>query len=265
MSIDSHTNQHTDDSGASLGVPLPIGDDDLFKHTASSHILNFLADNPDLDFPIGELTRVTPVTERATREAVDALEAHDLVDIYHKGNARRVHINRARLHNPRDPIERIPQPTYRTPVRIAQQYIDNELADVLGIILFGSVARGEADRQSDIDLWILVDDDFLEQRNTANALARALEETPIPASIGHDRAEPGAIETHWEDIRDRLENDDHDWPNADRHAFEFVVETPQSILQQSTRVEPQQLFGEGITLYTSETLDRVKREVLQDE
>lgn len=266
MSNSSLDARNTDDGGGtSLALSLPLGDGDLFKHTASTHVLNFLADNPDLDFPVGELSRVTPVTERATREAVDALEAYNLVDVHYEGNAKRVRINRTRLSNPEDPIERIPQCQYRTPVKIATQYIRDELDDVLGIVLFGSVARGEADRQSDIDLWLLVADDLLKQRNTANALARDLEAVPIPTSIGSDRAESNALESHWKGIRDRLEDDSHDWPEADRHAFEFVVETPQSILQQSTRVDPQKLFGEGITIRSSDTLDRVKQEVLRDE
>lgn len=251
--------------GRTLALSVPVRGEELFKHNASPPILNFLADNPGVNVSIRQLSRVTPVTERATREAVDALEANGLVETFHEGNARRVHVNRARLTDPGDPIHSIPQVSYRTPVRVAYRYLLDELESVLGVVLFGSVARGEADRQSDIDLWVLVGDDLFEQRNRAGKLSRDLEDLQIPPTIALEEARDADFASNWPAIRTRLENDDGEWASADRHSFEFVVETPPSILQQSARVDPSQLFGEGITLQTSETLERVKREVMRDE
>ncbi|MEF8819702.1 MAG: hypothetical protein V5A82_08925 [Haloferacaceae archaeon] len=74
----------------------------------------------------------------------------------------------------------------------------------------------------------------------------------------------GDFETNWEAIRTQLEADDQHWASAHRYSFEIIVETPESILTQSDRVEPDQLFGQGITLHSSELLDRVKREILSD-
>ncbi|QSG16411.1 Minimal nucleotidyltransferase (plasmid) [Halapricum desulfuricans] len=48
------------------------------------------------------------------------------------------------------------------------------VSDVVGIILYGSVARGEADRRSDIDLWILARPERAESQREANAIARDL-------------------------------------------------------------------------------------------
>lgn len=45
----------------------------------------------------------------------------------------------------------------------------------------------------------------------------------------------------------------------------LIVETPESILSQSDRVEADQLFGQGITLLSSELLERIKMEILSDE
>lgn len=254
-----------DRNGDTLALPIPVHTDELFKHTASPHILNFLAANPDVNVSIRQLSRVTPVTERSTREAVDALEASGLVETFHEGNARRVHINRAALQKSDDPIQSIPQTDFRTPVRVARHYIADELEDVLGIVLFGSVARGTADRQSDIDLWILVDGELLEQRNRATKLARDLGKLKIPATIAIEGASERGFDERWDEIRDRLDSDSDAWPSAGRFSFEFVVETPQSILEQSTRVDPDRLFGEGITLHSTETFDRVVREVIGGE
>jgi predicted nucleotidyltransferase len=251
--------------GSAIGLPLPVRDASLFKHGATPHILNFLSDNPEISVSIRQLATVTPLSERATREAVDALETSDLVETHREGNARRVQINRARLQKPADPIRSIPQTEFQTPVRVAQQYIQDELADVRGIILFGSVARGTADRQSDIDLWVLVEGDRMEQRHAANKLTQHLEGLQIPPSIAVLDAMEAGFESGWETIRKRLEDDAQDWASAERHSFEIIVETPQSLLGQQERIDPERLFGEGITLQSTELLDRIKREVLEDE
>jgi len=251
--------------GASLELPLPIRDADLFKHGATTHVLDFLTDNPDIDVSIRQLSTVVPFSERATREAVDVLEANELLEVYHEGNARRVHVNRDRLDVPSDPIRSIPQTPYQTPVRVACQYVEEELEDVLGIVLFGSVARGEADRQSDVDLWVLVGGDHMQQRHDANELARRLEGLQIPPTVAVADALNAEEGLDWDEVRETLEADDRDWASAQRHTFEILVETPRSILDQSDRVDAEALFGTGITLLTSETLDRVKREVLGGE
>ncbi|MFC7057045.1 nucleotidyltransferase domain-containing protein [Halovenus salina] len=265
MRTQSSDNAGETQSEASVGLPIPIRDASLFKHSASAPVVNFLADNPEFDLSVRQLARVTDVSARATADAVDALAANGIVEVVHEGNARRVRLNRARFDNPGDPVERIPQVQYRTPVRIACQYLTDELQEVLGIVLFGSVARGEADRQSDIDLWVLVADDLLEQRNAANTLARKLEELQIPPSVALLEAQDRDFDSQWPAMRQRLEADDREWASAQRHSFEFVVETPQSIRQQSTRVNTRRLFGEGITIRSSDGLDSVKREVLRDE
>lgn len=250
---------------ASIGLALPVRDSELFKHSASPYILNFLSDNPDINVSIRQLSNVTPLSERATREAVNVLEANGLVETFHKGNARRVHINRTRLDKPQDPILSIPQTHFQTPVRVARHYIEDKLDHILGIILFGSVARGEADRQSDIDLWVLVGSNHMEQRHEANKLTQHLAGLQIPPSIAVTDAMNADFESTWQEIKTTLEADSQNWASAQRHSFEILVETPKSLLNQADRVDAEKLFGEGITLFSTETLERVKMEVLRDE
>lgn len=253
------------ETGTTLGLPLPIRDSELFKHSASQHVLNFLSDNPDVNVSIRQLAAVTPMSERATREAVNVLEANELIATFHEGNARRVHVNKARLDKPDDPILNIPQTHFQTPVRVARHYVETELDDVKGVVLFGSVARGDADRRSDIDLWVLVASDHMQQRHEANKLAKRLEELQIPPTVAVADATSADFESNWENIRETLEDDDRDWASAERHSFEIIVETPQSIINQSDRIDSEKLFGKGITLLSTETLERVKLEVLGDE
>ena len=269
MQNSSSTEGLNDDSnsgkGASIELPLPVQDSELFKHSATTYILNFLSDNPDINVSIRQLSKVVPLSERATREAVNVLEANTLIGTFHKGNARRVHINRDRFDNPSDPICSIPQTEFQTPVRIARRYITEELEEVKGIILFGSVARGEADRQSDIDLWVLVGDNHMQQRHSANKLAKYLDGLQIPPTIAVADPLDTDFETGWDEVKEILEADKQDRASAQRYSFEILVETPQSIINQSSRVDIEELFGEGITLSSSETLDRTKLEVLSNE
>ena len=262
---ESSKKAHEPSTGSAIGLPLPIRGSSLFKHGASPHILNFLADNPDINVSIRQLSTVTPQSERATRDAVTALEANELIETFHRGSARRVHINRARLDKPDDPVRSIPQTEFQTPVRVAQHYIQDELDAVRGIILFGSVARGTADRQSDIDLWVLVEGDRMEHRHAANKLTQQLARLQIPPSVAVVDAMDTDFELGWGQIRETLESESQEWGAAERHAFEIVVETPQSILNQQDRVDAEQLFGEGITLQSTELLDRVKQELLADD
>jgi predicted nucleotidyltransferase len=251
--------------GASIELALPVRDAELFKHGATTYVLNFLSDNPDSNVSVRQLSKVVPLSERATREAINVLEANDLVETFHKGNARRVHINRSRLDNPTDPINNIPQTQFHPPVRIACHYIEEKLEEVQGIILFGSVARGEADRQSDIDLWVLVGGDQMQQRHNANKLAKHLGELQIPSTIAAADALNADFETGWDEVKDTLEADEQDWASAQRYSFEMLIETPRSIINQLDRIDAEKLFGKGITLRSSETLDRIKLEVLDDE
>lgn len=269
MGSSSSTKKRIEESesggGTSIDLALPVRESGLFKHSASEHVLNFLGDNPDINVSIRQLARVTPVSERSTREAVDVLEVNGLVVTFHEGNARRVHINRSRLDRPDDPIRSISQTEFQTPVRVARHYIEDELDGVRGIVLFGSVARGDADRQSDIDLWVLVEGDHVRQRHEANKLAQHLGGLQIPSSIAVADALNTDFESGWNSIRETLEDDDRNWSSAQRHSFEILVETPQSILNQTDRVDAESLFGEGITLLSTELLERTKLEVLGDE
>jgi predicted nucleotidyltransferase len=148
---------------------------------------------------------------------------------------------------------------------VAREYVKDELESVRGIVLFGSVARGEADRQSDIDLWILVEGEHMAQRNTATKVAASLSDLPIPETMPLSAVRDGDFETFWPEFRSKLDSGDWDRPDTHRHEFEFVVETPRSILGQSDRVDPVALFGEGITIFSTEDLDTIKTKLLADE
>ena len=212
---------------ATVGLPIPTPDPNLFRHTATDDLLQLLLDNPYEQFTIRELSRLTDNAAQSVKRAVDVLEANGLVVVEAEGNRRLVGINRTRVTKPDDPVLRIPQPEFQGPVRAALDRIRDELAEVHGVLVFGSVARGQADRQSDIDLWVLAGDRADQHR--ANELAKALGQKQF---------------------------------DGDRYEFQILVETLESARGHGDRLED--VFADAITLVDSDALRDLKQEVMGD-
>jgi len=212
---------------ATVGLPIPTPDPDLFRHTATDDLLQLLLDNPYEQFTIRKLSRLTDNAAQSVKRAVDVLEANGLVVVEAEGNRRLVGINRTRVTEPDDPVLRIPQPEFHRPVRAALDQIREELDEVRGVLVFGSVARGQADRRSDIDLWVLAGDRADQHR--ANELAKALGQKQF---------------------------------GGDRYEFRILVETPESARSHGDRLED--VFADAITLGDSNTLHDLKHEVMSD-
>ncbi|MDL0138599.1 nucleotidyltransferase domain-containing protein, partial [Halobacterium salinarum] len=80
-----------------------------------------------------------------------------------------------------DPILSIPQSEFHTPIRAFVDRVEtttadaNDIDELLGIVVFGSVARGDADRQSDIDCFLVVDGNRTTARRQITDLVADLE------------------------------------------------------------------------------------------
>ncbi|WP_271945835.1 nucleotidyltransferase domain-containing protein [Halorubrum ezzemoulense] len=121
--------------------------------------------------------------------AVDVLEALGVVSVDRSGRANGVQIDPAMLVKADDPITTIPQAEYHTPVRTIVTELTEQLGQEIGIVLFGSVARGTADRTSDIDLFVVVDENRRQAQREAHRIEREIANT----SIDGDRYEPHII------------------------------------------------------------------------
>lgn len=216
-----------DTEQATVELPVPAPDPDLFRHTATDDLLRLLLDNPYERFTIRELGRLTDNAAQSVKRAVDVLEANGVVVVDTEGNRRLVGIDRTRVSKPDDPVLRIPQPEFHQPIRTALDRIRDRLGEVEGVLVFGSVARGRADRQSDIDLWVLAADRADQHR--ANELAMEL---------GQERID------------------------GDRYEFQILVETPESARGHGDRLKD--VFADAITLVDSDALRDLKHEVMSD-
>ncbi|MDJ1434802.1 nucleotidyltransferase domain-containing protein [Halostagnicola sp. A-GB9-2] len=139
-------------------------------------MLLFLIRHHDDSFSMTEIAEAVEYTRPTITKVVDVLSNNDLVVEERDGSRRLVQINRDRLTLPDDPSLEIPQSEFHTPVTAATDALLDELDGVLAVVLYGSVARGEADRRSDIDLWVLVREDRMGNQRQANHVRKSLEE-----------------------------------------------------------------------------------------
>jgi len=213
----------------------PDADIDIFRIGAADDILRLLADANDTEFTIPELVDATGVTRSTVWRAVDLLDSIGLLQIRETPQRNYISINPDRLQKD-DPILAIPQSEFHTPIRAFIDRVQATIADaddiddLLGIVIFGSVARGEADRQSDIDCFVVVDGN----RTTARRQI-----TDVVADLQSERFD------------------------GDRFVFEPYVESVESARRAGSKLR--EIFDEGITVYGSGHLDSLRKEVIADE
>ena len=222
-SNDSHDPPDTGPSEARINVPVPAKNEDIYRHSVTNDLLSFLIDRPFEEYTLRKLASLVGTTHRTVSLAVDILEDNDLVVVTPEGNKKLVGINRDRIETPENDVLRIPQPEFQQPVREAADALVDRLDDVLGILVYGSVARGEADRQSDVDLWVLVREDRSRNQQRAAELATDLAETRI---------------------------------DGERYGFHIVVESPESVPAYTEDIAS--IVTAGIPVYRTEEFEQFR-------
>lgn len=216
-------------SGVRLTVPLP--EDRIFRNQAMDDIVELLYRNPHEEFGVRQLRGITGHGAQTVDTAITLLAELELIRTRRDGNRKLIGVNRDRIRKPEDPILEIRQEEFRTPVReFLIRVRETQAENLVGVVLFGSVARGEADRTSDIDVQVIVDDDLTKARRTL------------------------------QDLRQELENERFD---GNRYQIQLFVESVESATSYGEKL--QEIFSEGITLYGTDELDDVKEVVFDGE
>ena len=211
---------------------MPLPEEQIFRYEAMDNILEIAAQNPTEEFSNRELQDLTGFGGPSVSKALSLLEALGLVVRRDVGRKTLYRIDETRLGEADDPLIEIPQEEFRKPLRAFVDRVTDELSVVAGILCFGSVARGEADRASDVDVFVLLDDDdeLVNARRSIADVMRDLEERTF---------------------------------DGQRYEFEPFVESPESARRRGEDLRP--IFREGIALHATETLDEVKRDVFGGE
>jgi predicted nucleotidyltransferase len=209
--------------GVYLRMPLP--EQQVFRYEAMDDILELLVRNPEIEFGVTQLREVTGHGGETVSRALDLLKELELVEIRHEGQRRLVEANpkRARFHS--FGLNEVPEKFYG-PVYAFLKLQEQALEGLKGIVLFGSIARGEADRRSDIDLFVLVDENATATRRSVQDIVQQLEEQRF---------------------------------DGDRYDYHVVTESIESALNYHDRLRP--IFSEGIVLYETDDLHRVKEAI----
>jgi predicted nucleotidyltransferase len=188
-------------------------------------VLSRLVEEPYDEFTIGQLAEMVDGNQATVSKAVKLLKQLGTVQTRQEGRKQYVSIHRDRLTKP-DPVLSIPQSDFHKPVRAFVDRAQEEIDGLVGMLLFGSVARGTADRASDIDLLVFVEDDKTQARRTVQSIVSTLQETKF---------------------------------DGNRYTFEVLVETPESAKRIGDRLREQ--FDEGLTLFRSNQLSDIRAEV----
>ena len=215
----------------------PEADSPVFRIEAADDILRLLADAHEAEFTIPELVDATGASRSTVWRAIDLLDSIGAIRVRETPQRNYVAINPDRL-NKDDPVLAIDQSAFHDPIRAFVKRVRTAVADadaddvgpVAGIVVFGSVARGEADRRSDIDLFVVVEGD----RTTARRVV-----TDVVADLQSQRFD------------------------GERFAFEPYVESVESARRAGSKLD--EIFEEGVTVYGTETLQSLRKAVITDE
>jgi predicted nucleotidyltransferase len=189
-------------------------------------ILELLYRNPHSEFGIRQLREITEHGAKTVDTAIKLFTQLGLIDTRRDGNKKLISINRNRVQKPEDPILEIPQEEFQDPAKAFLNRVDRAEPEIVGVILFGSVARGEADRASDIDFQVIVLEELTEARR----------------------------ELH--DIRQEVEGQEFD---GERYELQLLVESTKSAESYEDRLR--EIFSEGIKLRETDELDLVMEAV----
>lgn len=213
----------------------PSGETPVFRSNTTDDVLRLLADAHEAEFSITELVEITGAARASVSRAVDHLDSLDVIRVRETPQRKYVAIDPAALEKD-DPVLTIEQTEFHAPVRSFVGRVGTALDDadgvnrLVGVVVFGSVARGEADRASDIDLFIVVDGDRTAARRRVADVASDLRETRF---------------------------------DGDRFEFEPYVESVESVRRAGEKIA--EIFDEGITVRGSETLNELRKAVVTDE
>jgi len=208
---------------------------DVFRLSAADKILSLLVDAHETEFSIPELVDATGAARSTVWRAVDLLDSLGVARVRKTPQRNYVSINPNRLRKD-DPILAIEQTKFHDPIRAFVDHIRDALDEsdgineLVGVVVFGSVARGEADRRSDIDLFVVVDGD----RTSARRLV-----TDVVSDLSEERFD------------------------GDRFVFESYVESADSATRAGSKLR--EIFEEGITVVGSEQLQSIRKAVFADE
>lgn len=150
---------------------------DTLTSRYKTEVLQELIDNPDYTYTVNEMAEDVSGSYNSVRNFLRELERFDIVTFTKKGGSYLIEYNQdSRYHDViTDLLRADNQPLEDAARKYAEKlYTDHDVkSSIRSIVLFGSVARGTAGPDSDIDVLVLTDDnaDIDRVENTVQSYA----------------------------------------------------------------------------------------------
>lgn len=144
----------------------------VFYKNYRREILEILLEKPDYSFNINEISEQVSASYMSVRGFIEDLAEFGVVDMRKKGNLRLVSLNQESAY--KEVFLSILRADTEPLIESADKYVSRlreECEKVGKIYLFGSVAKGTADRDSDIDVAVLAKKDRKEVKSICRRIA----------------------------------------------------------------------------------------------
>ncbi|MDY6788422.1 MAG: nucleotidyltransferase domain-containing protein [Candidatus Nanohaloarchaea archaeon] len=219
-----------DQEKSGILVPIPLPGKRLFRNKAMDRMAELLYKNPHRKFKVRDLREITGNSAKAVDTAIKLFEKLGIIVTERERNKKLISVDRRLILKPEDPVLEIPQEEFRTPVKEFLEEVKKEQENLAGVMLFGSVARGEANRTSDIDLLIIVEDNLMKSRREIQELRKKMSQKKF---------------------------------GEEQYEFQVMVESVESASQHGKKLE--EIFIQGVALYSSKKLRELNKKILKGE
>jgi len=124
----------------SIELQYPFPEDRVFRYQAMQDVLDVLIDQPYATYSMSELANLTEQIKEQSRRRSSCFPSSMSSRLYRTGEPSR---SGSTENDSRNRIRfSIPQAEFHQPVRVFLQRLQDKLDELVGVVLFGSVARG---------------------------------------------------------------------------------------------------------------------------
>lgn len=181
-------------------------------------VLSSLVDKPDYSYTIRELSKKTSGSYGSVREFVHRLGGKDVVELEKKGSSFLVNYNRDNRYH--QLIRQLLRTESERLIEIAKEYAEKlyeeRKSEIHSVVLFGSVARGSATAESDIDILVVT--------NPSSEEGKIKDEArKLAGEIGHEYGvNIVPLVEEYEEFKDNL---------SERERFEINIKKDGEVLE----------------------------------
>lgn len=127
--------------------------ENLFGSKVKIKLTRTLYKFKDRSFTLSELSRYSGVTRQGIIKALDDLKGMNLIKLERIGNSIVIRLNRNEFINNILKIYELEKNTLNKLIEVIKSYFKDK--KIISLVLFGSIAKGEENFNSDIDLLII--------------------------------------------------------------------------------------------------------------